>query len=75
MAAQIRVVVLLVVCSLALAPKAGRAEERQDKSACMADAQVFCAQFIPDRERVAHCLMDNRRRISLACREALKQFK
>jgi hypothetical protein len=41
----------------------------------MSDAQVYCGQFIPDRERVAHCLMANRRRISLGCRQALKHFK
>ena len=41
----------------------------------MMDAQTVCGQFIPDRARVAHCLMANRRRISPACRTALKHFK
>jgi len=41
----------------------------------MADAQIYCGKFIPDRERVAHCLMANRRLISAACRTALKNFK
>jgi hypothetical protein len=41
----------------------------------MTDAQTVCGQFIPDRDRVAHCLMANRRRISPACRAALKHFK
>jgi hypothetical protein len=72
---QIRILALLGLCWLALAPMAARADEQQDKNACMTDAQVYCGQFIPDRDRVAHCLMDNRRRISLACREALKRFK
>jgi hypothetical protein len=39
------------------------------------DAQMVCGQFIPDRERVAHCLMTNRSKISPACREALRHFK
>jgi hypothetical protein len=59
---------------LGFAPPA-RADQQQDQSACMADAQVFCAQFIPDRVRVAHCLMANRRHISAPCRIALKRFK
>ncbi len=50
-------------------------QEQRDRDACMMDAQVVCGQFIPDRERVAHCLMSNRRKISPGCREALKRFK
>jgi len=51
------------------------ADGQQDQDACMIDAQVFCGQFIPDRERVAHCLIANRERISPACREAVKRWK
>jgi hypothetical protein len=72
---QIRILVLFGLCWVLLAPIAARADERQDRDACMTDAQVYCGAFIPDRERVAHCLMDNRRLVSLACREALKHFK
>jgi hypothetical protein len=70
---QIRIVIVLGL--LALAQIAARADEQQDRQACMADAQTFCGQFIPDREHVAHCLIANRRRISVACRVALKRFK
>lgn len=73
MGVQIRIVIVLGL--LALAPIAARADEQQDRQACMADAQTFCGQFIPDREHVAHCLIANRRRISVACRVALKRFK
>ena len=41
----------------------------------MMDAQVYCGQFIPDRVRVAHCLMANRSKITPACRAAIKRFK
>ena len=41
----------------------------------MMDAQIYCGQFIPDRVRVAHCLMANRSKITPACREAIKRFK
>jgi predicted component of type VI protein secretion system len=73
---KIRIVSVLGV--LALAPIAAQADEQQDmqdRQACMADAQTFCGQFIPDREHVARCLIANRRRISVACRVALKRFK
>ncbi len=56
-------------------PMAARADQQQDQDACMQDAQTVCGQFIPDRERVAHCLMANRSKISPACRTALKHFK
>jgi hypothetical protein len=67
--------VWLSLVFLGLAPDTARAEDQQDQNACMSDAQIYCAQFIPDRERVAHCLMENRQRISAACRVALKKFK
>lgn len=64
---------LATVC-LALAPAAVRADEQQDRAACMSDAMTVCGQFIPDRERVGACLVSNRERISAACREAIKRF-
>jgi hypothetical protein len=65
--------VLATFC-LALAPAAVRADEQQDQTACMSDAMTVCGQFIPDRERVGACLVSNRDRISVACREAIKRF-
>jgi hypothetical protein len=65
----------LALFCLILIPAAGRAETTQDQSACMLDAQTYCGQYIPDRVRVAHCLMSNRRQISEPCRVALKNFK
>ena len=35
---------------------------------------TVCSQFIPDRERVAVCLISNRSRISEGCRTALRHF-
>ena len=60
---------------LVLAPATVRADAQQDQDACMFDAQTICGQFIPDRERVAHCLMTNKSKISPACRVALRRFK
>ncbi len=40
----------------------------------MNDAMTVCSQFIPDRERVASCLIANPTRISEACRTALTHF-
>ena len=68
-------VVSLGLACLVLAPVAARADAQQDQSACMMDAQTYCGQFIPDRVRVAHCLMANRHKITPACREAVSHFK
>jgi hypothetical protein len=72
---KLRATLVLASLCLAAATVTVRADAQQDQDACMMDAQVFCGQFIPDRERVAHCLMTNRSKISPACREALRRFK
>jgi hypothetical protein len=60
---------------LGLSSLDARADAQSDQQACMQDAQVICGKFIPDRERVAHCLIAHRSRVSPACRAALKHFK
>ena len=60
---------------LGLLPLAAKADAQSDQQACMQDAQIICGQFIPDRERVAHCLIAHKSRVSRACRAALKHFK
>ena len=72
---KVRIAVAVISLCLMLAPLAARADAQQDREACMMDAQIVCGQFIPDRERVAQCLMANRDKISPACREAIKRFK
>jgi hypothetical protein len=63
--------VLCLTLQLSITPT--RAQD--DHYACMGDAMTVCGRFIPDRERVARCLMANRNRVSPACRVALKHFK
>ena len=59
----------LALLGLALAPVAGKADDdEQGRKACMYDALTVCAQFVPDRERIASCLIANRERISQSCR-------
>jgi hypothetical protein len=70
-----RVALAVAILGLTLAPFPAGADPQQDQNACMMDAQMVCGQFIPDRERVAHCLMANRSRISPACRQAIRHFK
>jgi hypothetical protein len=59
----------LALLGLALVPAAGKADDdEQGRKACMYDALTVCTQFIPDRERIASCLIANRERISQSCR-------
>jgi hypothetical protein len=54
---------------LPLAPSAAMAvDDQEGRKACMMDALTVCAEFIPDRDRIAACLMTNRDRISAPCR-------
>jgi hypothetical protein len=71
----IRILVALGLFAVAIMPMTAVADQQQDQDACMQDAQTVCGQFIPDRERVAQCLIANSRKISPACRAALKRFK
>ena len=71
---NIRIAFALALCGVALLPAAARSDEQQDQQACMTDAMTVCGRFIPDRERVATCLLSNRSQISAACRMALAHF-
>ena len=66
---KISTVLALALFGLAVAPVAGKADDdQQGRKACMYDALTVCSQFIPDRQRIADCLMSNRERISEQCR-------
>jgi len=65
---------LALICLISQLP-ALPAQAQDDHYACMSDAMTVCGQYIPDRDRVAHCLLANRSRVSPACRTALKRFK
>jgi hypothetical protein len=56
------------------APGVATASQHSDQMACMDDAITICGQFIPDRERVAGCLISNRSNVSAVCRSALTHF-
>jgi hypothetical protein len=71
---NIRTTFALALLGLALSPVAAKADAQQDQQACMSDAMTICGQFIPDRERVAACLITNRSHVSPACRTALGHF-
>jgi hypothetical protein len=64
----------LTLFGLALSFATARADDAQNQNACMGDAMSVCGQFIPDRERIAHCLMSNRGRVSAPCRVALTHW-
>ena len=49
-------------------------EQQESQDACMGDAMTLCGQFVPDRDRVAACLLSNRRRVSQPCRVMLSHW-
>ena len=79
------IVILALVCT-ALVPVAGKAqnwnekyqgsreEQQQSQDGCMGDAMTICGEFVPDRERVAACLLSNRHRLSQPCRVMLSHW-
>jgi hypothetical protein len=61
---RIALAVVLVLSGAAIA----RAETEEGRQACTNDAFQFCADAIPDRERVFRCLEARKQQISAACR-------
>jgi hypothetical protein len=72
---KIQTTLALTVFAAALFSAPALADEQGGSDACMQYAFSICGQFIPDRERVAACLISNRSRVSPACRNALSHFK
>ena len=72
---KIAPVLAVVLSGLAFAPAAVTADQVDQvnqrelgRKLCMADVFSVCAQYIPDPERIAVCLISNRDRISQPCR-------
>ena len=71
---KMKIKVALAFAVLALAPAAASAETQNEQQACMNDAFTVCGQAIPDRDRVAACLVQNISRISVACRTVMQRY-
>lgn len=67
------VLAFAAVCSPAYAQRSDDMKPGQGggQHACAGDAQSICAEFIPDRAKVASCLFRNKSRLSSACRAEL----
>ncbi len=50
-----------------MVPLPALAYTQEDANACTPDAMRFCQNAIPDADRVARCLVQNKRQLSPAC--------
>ncbi len=68
-------VVFALALLLCFAVGQSRASEpsQEEQNACFNDAQRICPETIPDRDRVFHCLVSNRLRLSRTCRGAIER--
>jgi hypothetical protein len=73
-ARKVGIALAIAACCAAYTSAPASAGAQEDQQACMNDAMTVCSQFVPDRDRVASCLISNRSHISPACRMALTQF-
>jgi hypothetical protein len=74
-AMKIGSMLVLALFTCAAAPAAAQPSAQEDQNSCMNDAMTVWSQFIPDRERVAGCLISNRGRISQPCRAQLTHWR
>jgi hypothetical protein len=56
------------------AQTAALAETQEEQQACMNDAFQFCQNFIPDRNQVFTCLVNNRNQLSVACHTVMAPY-
>ena len=64
----------LAIAFFTFVPTFASAETQDEQNACMGDAFSVCGHAIPDRDRVAACLVQNINRISVACRVVMRRY-
>jgi hypothetical protein len=69
-----KIQIALALAFFTLLPAAASAETQDEQNACMSDAFSVCGHAIPDRDRVAACLAQNMKRISVACRTVMQRY-
>lgn len=57
----------LFVAGLALSGSSHAQSRKQEESACKGDAFHFCAEDIPNRQKIAHCLQSHYDELKPAC--------
>ena len=63
-----------IVVALGLLSSAAVAETAEERQACMSDAFRVCASFIPDRDRVTACMVQNKNRLGATCRAVMARY-
>ncbi len=66
-------IVLAIVLALG-AGKVALAETAEEQQACTNDAFQLCQNFIPDRNRVFTCLVENRTQLSAPCHVVMAPY-
>jgi hypothetical protein len=66
-------IALAIVLALG-ASTAALAATQEEEQACTNDAFQYCQNFIPDRNRVFTCLVENRNQISVPCHMAMAPY-
>jgi hypothetical protein len=68
-----RPIALAILLALG-AEAAALAETQEEQQACMNDAFQLCQNFIPDRNQVFTCLVNNRNQLSVACHTVMTPY-
>jgi hypothetical protein len=65
---------MTIVLALGLLSSAAVAETAEERQACMNDAFRVCANFIPDRDRVTACMVQNKSQLGATCRAVMARY-
>ena len=66
-----KVIAFAFLLSLAVFTGNASAATAEEQAACQDDAFKFCNDAVPDEEKVKACLIENRRKLTPACRAIL----
>jgi hypothetical protein len=66
-------ITLAIVLALS-ASEVALATTQEEEQACTNDAFQFCQNYIPDRNRVFTCLVNNRDQLSVACHAVMLPY-
>ncbi len=66
--------ILIAAAATLFSVLAASAETPEERQACENDAFSVCGAFIPDRDKVFACMVNNQARLSVACRQVMVRY-
>jgi hypothetical protein len=67
--------IVAIAVALSLLSVSAVAQTADERRACMGDAFRVCSDAIPDRDRVAACMIKNKSQLGAPCRAVIARYR